>query len=266
MLADRLVHHRLRGRWLVRLVVAVAAITDEVDDHVLVEALPVRERQARDEHHRLRIVAVHVEDRRLEHLGDVRAIHRRARIAWIGGGEAHLVVHDDVDGAAGEERPRLRELQRLHDHALAGEGRVAVDQDGQHTRASGVAAALLTRAHRAFDDGIHDLEVRGIERQRHVHITAGRTQVRREALVVLHVARALHVRGVVLAFEFVEQHRGGLAEHVDQHVEAAAMGHADDALFDAPLSASLDQVVHQRDQRIAAFERERFWPTYLVCR
>ena len=34
------------------------------------------------------------------------------------------------------------------------------------------------------------------------------------------------------------------------------MRHADDALFDALLTAALDQIVHQRDQRIAAFERE----------
>ena len=34
------------------------------------------------------------------------------------------------------------------------------------------------------------------------------------------------------------------------------MRHADDALLDALLTAALDQIVDQRDQRIAAFERE----------
>jgi hypothetical protein len=119
-----------------------------------------------------------------------------------------------------------------------------------------VAAALLARAHGSFDHRIHDLEMRGIERERHVHVAAGRAQIRREALVVLHVARALHVRGVVLAFEFVEQHRRRLAEHVHENVEAAAMRHADDAFLDALLSALLDQIVEQRNQRVAAFERE----------
>jgi hypothetical protein len=75
VLADHLVHHRLRGGRFVRFVVAVAAITDQIDDHVLAEALAVRQRQARDEHHGFRIVAVDVEDRRLEHLRDVGAIH-----------------------------------------------------------------------------------------------------------------------------------------------------------------------------------------------
>ena len=125
------------------------------------------------------------------------------------------------------------------------------------TRAPAVSPRRSWRARtEPSTTGIHDLEMRGIERQRHVHVAAGRAQVRREALVVLHVARALQVRGVVLAFEFVEQHRGRFAEHVHQHVEAAAMRHADDAFLDALLSALLDQVVEQRDQRVAAFERE----------
>ncbi len=53
-----------------------------------------------------------------------------------------------------------------------------------------------------------------------------------------------------------EQHRRRLAQHVDQHVEAAAMGHADDHVLDAGRAAPLHQVVQQGDQRIAAFERE----------
>ena len=34
------------------------------------------------------------------------------------------------------------------------------------------------------------------------------------------------------------------------------MRHADDAFFDALCAALLDQIVEQRDQRVAAFERE----------
>jgi hypothetical protein len=132
MLADDLVHHRLRRGRFVGLVVAEAAIADEVDDDVLLEFHAVGQRLARDEHHRLRIIRVHVEDRRLEHLGHVAAIHRRTRIARIVRGEAHLVVDDQVHRAAGVEGAGLRDLQRFHDHALAGERRIAVDQHGQH--------------------------------------------------------------------------------------------------------------------------------------
>ncbi len=54
--------------------------------------------------------------------------------------------------------------------------------------------------------------------------------------------------GVVLAFEFVEQHRRRLAEHVHEHVEAAAMRHADDGFFDALLPTLLDEIVEQWNQ------------------
>jgi hypothetical protein len=60
---------------------------------------------------------------------------------------------------------RLRERERLHDHALPGESRVAVDEQGQHGVARVIAVAMLARANRAFHHGIHDLEVRRIERR-----------------------------------------------------------------------------------------------------
>ena len=74
MLRDLLVHQRLRHRGLVLLVVAELAEADDVDHHVLVERLPEIEREARDEQHRLGVVAVHVEDRRLDHLRHVGAV------------------------------------------------------------------------------------------------------------------------------------------------------------------------------------------------
>ena len=42
---------------------------------------------------------------------------------------------------------------------LAREGRIAMNQDGQHARAGGIATAFLARAHRALDHRIHDFEV-----------------------------------------------------------------------------------------------------------
>ena len=254
--ADLLVHERLRRGRLVGLVVAELAIADQVDDHVLVERHAVVHREARHEHDCFDVVAVHVEDRRLDHLGDVAAVERRARIAWIGDREADLVVDDDVDRAAGVEAARLRHLQRLHHDALPGEGGVAVDQDRRDLVALRVVAALLARAHGTFDHRVDHFEMRRIESQRDVHVARRRADVGREALVVLHVARAAHVVRVVVTFEFREQLLRRLADDVDQHVEAPAMRHADHDFLDAALPALLDQIVEQRNQRVAAFERE----------
>ena len=105
---------------------------DDVDHDVLLELHAVVERDLRAQHHRFRIVAVHVQHRRLDHLDDVGAVQRRAAVARVAGGEADLVVDHQVHRAAGVVAARLRQRQRLHHHALAGEGGVAVHQHRQH--------------------------------------------------------------------------------------------------------------------------------------
>ena len=69
---DRLVHDRLGKRGLVRLVVAEAAIAEHVDDDVALELLPELGGDAGDVHHRFGVVAIDVEDRRLDHLRHIR--------------------------------------------------------------------------------------------------------------------------------------------------------------------------------------------------
>jgi hypothetical protein len=74
MLTDRVVHQRLGEAWLVALVVAEAAVTPHVDDDVAVEPLAELDRQLAAEGDRFRVIAVDVQDRRLDGLGDVRRI------------------------------------------------------------------------------------------------------------------------------------------------------------------------------------------------
>jgi hypothetical protein len=80
------------------------------------------------EHHGFRIVAVHVEDRRTDHLGDVGAVERGTRVVDAMGGEADLVVDHHMHGAADREAACLRHLEQFHHHALPGKRGVAVDQ------------------------------------------------------------------------------------------------------------------------------------------
>ena len=81
--------------------------------------------------------------------------------------------------------------------------------------------------------------------------------VGRGAEVVLDVARALDlVRLEGAALELVEDRAVRLAHHVGQHVEAAAMGHAEHDLLDAELAAALDDLLERRDHRLAAVEAE----------
>ena len=47
-----------------------------------------------------------------------------------------------------------------------------------------------------------------------------------------------------------------LAQRVDEHVQAPAVGHADHDLLHALAAGALDQFVHRGDEALAAFERE----------
>ena len=173
----------------------------------------------------LGVIAVDVEDRRLDHLRDVRAVGRGARVARVGG-EADLVVDDEVDRAAGAVAAQAGEAEAFGDDALAGERRVAVDQQ-RHHRAAILARAVvlvLLGAHLAEHDRVDDLEVAGVGGQRQVHLVAVELAVRGRAEVVLDVARAFDVVGLErAALELVEDGAMGLGHHVGEHVEAAAV-------------------------------------------
>src|SRR5476651_1088664 len=75
--------------------------------------------------------------------------------------------------------------------------------------------------------------------------------------MILHVAGAFRlVRRRRAAFEFVEQRSVRLAHHLGEHVEAAAMRHADADFAHAEIAAALDDLLERRDQRFAAVESE----------
>ena len=64
----------------------------------------------------------------------------------------------------------------------------------------------------------------------------------------------------VYAFELGEQVLGHFAQHVDQHVEAPAVRHADDDLLHPLAAATLDQFVHAGDEALPALERKALLP------
>ena len=263
--ADDLVHHRLGERRLVAFVVAEAAIAEHVDDDRLVELLPEFGGDLGGVDHRFRIVAVDVEDRRLDHLGDVGRIGRRAREDRIGG-EADLVVDDEMHRAADAMTAQARQAEAFGDHALAGKGGIAMQQQRHHLSPLGqrddvafedLRHLVLLGAGLAHDHRIDDFEMRRVGRQRQMHLVAVELAVRGSTEMVLHVARAFDVvRGGGAALELVEHRAVRLAHDVGQHVQTAAMGHAEDDFLEAFLAAALDDLLERRDQRFAAVEAE----------
>ena len=89
-----------------------------------------------------------------------------------------------------------------------------------------------------------------------MHRAARRGDIGAETHVVFHVAGVGMFVVIELAFEFIEQFARRFAERVDQHVEAAAMGHAQHHILDAIAAGAADHHVEHRDQCVAAFQRE----------
>ena len=156
-----------------------APVAEHVDDDGLLEFLPELGRDLGGEHHRFRIVAVRVEDRRLDHLGDVGRVGRRARIARIGR-EPDLIVDDEMHRAAGAMTAQAREAEALGDDALAGERRVAREQQRHHHGAvlGRRAVLILLGADLAEHDRIDDFEMRRVGGEREMHVVAVELAVR----------------------------------------------------------------------------------------
>jgi hypothetical protein len=189
MRGDRLVHQRLGERRLVAFVVAVAAIAEHVDDDGLLEFLPELGRDLGGEDDGFRIVAVDVENRRLDHLGDIGRIRRRARITRICR-EADLVVEDEMHRAAGAVAAQAGETKAFRHHALPGERCIAMNEQRHHHGAvfRRGAELILLGAHLAEHHRIDDFQMRRIGGERQMHLIGVELAVRRGAEVIFDVA------------------------------------------------------------------------------
>src|SRR5580704_5576074 len=188
MRGDRLVHQRLGELRLVALVVAVAAIAEHVDHNGLLELLPELGRDLGSEDDGFRIVAIDVENRRLDHFSDVGRVRRRARITRIGG-EADLVVEDEMHRSAGAVAAQAGETQAFRHHTLPGERRIAVDQERHHHGAIFRCGSelILLGAHLAEHDGIDDFQMRRIGGERQMHLVGVELAIRRGAELIFNV-------------------------------------------------------------------------------
>ena len=170
---DLAVHQRLGVARVVALVVPVASVADHVDDDVLVEPLAERDRQPCRSDTGFRIVTVDMEDRGLDHLGDVGRVEGRSGSLGTRG-EAHLIVDHDMNRSADAISREAREVERLGDDALTGEGRVAMDQHREDREVVLACAQrlwgpigrrrqpILLGARHPLDDRAHRFEVRGV--------------------------------------------------------------------------------------------------------
>ncbi len=186
MTADLLVHGWLRERRLVALIVAEAAIAEHVDDHRLVEGHAEFGGHLGCIDNGFRIIAIDVEDRRLDHLGDIRRIGRRTRECRIGG-KADLVVDDEMHCTGNTVATQARQAQHFGNHTLAGKRRITMQQQRHHldsfAQRNDVAVKhgcqqILLGAGLAHHHRVDDFQVRRVGGQRQVHLVVIELTVR----------------------------------------------------------------------------------------
>ena len=96
MFLDDRVHDRLGEHGLIYLVVSVLAVAHQVDDHVLMPGGAPLGGNVSHQHHGLRVVRVHVEDRGVDHPTHVGAVGGGAGVAGVSG-ETDLIVGNNMD-------------------------------------------------------------------------------------------------------------------------------------------------------------------------
>ncbi len=234
----------------------VPAVAQQIDEHIALELLSVLRGQLRHGHDRLGVFAIDMEDRCVDQLADVGAVPARPPILGQRG-EADLVVHNDMDRAAGRIALKLREVEDFLHDALADDRRVAVDQHGRHTLTVGIAPQPLLGTASPLDDAVDRFEVARVARQGQVdHAPVVESTRARVATVVFHIAAAIGKALGPVLLELGEDLLERLADGIVQHIESTAMGHAQHDLFDAQVRERLDHVIEQWDQRLSPFETE----------
>ena len=98
MLLDDGVHDGLGEHRLVDLVVSVLSVADQIDNDVLVPGCPPLGGDVGDQHHRLGIVGVDVEDGGVDDAAHVGTVGGGAGVAGVCR-ETDLVVRNDMNGS-----------------------------------------------------------------------------------------------------------------------------------------------------------------------
>mmetsp|Transcript_13546 Transcript_13546/g.32144 ORF Transcript_13546/g.32144 Transcript_13546/m.32144 type:complete len:542 (-) Transcript_13546:1424-3049(-) len=225
VLLDLLVQLGLGEEGLIELVVAVAAVADHVNDDIGSPLVTVLHGRLKGGRYGERVIAIAVEDGNIEGLAKVGAVRGRSRVDGVGG-EANLIVDNDVNGTTDVEIGHTGKLHGLVHDALAGEGGIAVKEDGDAVLLVDVAiaAVVLLGSGLSGHDGVDALQVGGVGNQTEMDLPSIRVRaVHAGSQVILDVAAdaplpalclGVGVDVVVRALELGEDERHGLAHHV----------------------------------------------------
>ena len=136
------------------------------------EGLAIIDRELAREGHRFRIIAIHMDDRRLHALRHIGGIRRPAR-KLRAGRKTDLVVDHEMDAAARIIAPHTGKAETFPYDALPGERGVPVNKNRQYLLMPlQIVAEHLLRPYLAEHHGVHGFQVRGIGHQAHMNLDA----------------------------------------------------------------------------------------------
>jgi len=199
---DFLVHLRLGELGRVDLVMTQASVANDVHYDVFVEFGSVLHGGLESLLDFDGLLRVNVDN------GGVDALRQGGRVVAVSvfgglGGEAYLVVHDDVDGAAGRVVLEVAHLEDFLVDALAAERGVAVDDDGEVFVAHGHFEVLVDDIHllacadEALDHRVDGVQMAWVRQAHHCQVALGSAADSAEPLVLLDVS------GFTLVVKFI---------------------------------------------------------------
>ena len=136
----------------------VLAPAIHIDHHVATEGLAIVKGSFDCCDHSERIITIDVKNGRFDDLGYVSTVATRTRVRRIGS-ETNLIINDQVDSAPCAVALELRKVKYLGHDALASDGCISVNKNGQHLLSVEVFADSLTGACFTLNDGVDCFEV-----------------------------------------------------------------------------------------------------------
>ena len=100
MFFNNAIHHRLSGQRFICFVMTMTAIGNQINENISLKDRAILHRHTGSKSNRFRIIAVHVNNRRLNHFGDVGTKLGRTGIVRVRGGETNLVIDHNTNRAA----------------------------------------------------------------------------------------------------------------------------------------------------------------------
>mmetsp|Transcript_9705 Transcript_9705/g.32459 ORF Transcript_9705/g.32459 Transcript_9705/m.32459 type:complete len:488 (+) Transcript_9705:1026-2489(+) len=256
--SDLRVCQRLSEGRLVQLVVPMSPVANNVHHTVLVKGLSPFRSDPADVDHGLDVIAVDVEDRRLDTLGYVGAVVGRSGGTRVSGEPDH-VVDDDVDCAPSCICWDLRQLHHFCYNPLTTEGSVTMQQHSHDSLHLLVVDEELLRPRLPYDDRVHSLQVRRVGRKIHMNKFPPEVPDCVSPEMVLNISH----RDISLS-KLVAESSERFSEQVGKNIQPATMRHPELNSLYTQLGSSCNEGMEAKEDSLCTFDAESFYSRKLV--